>query len=67
MRGGVFPAGFLPPHGFSVSGQPHEHGLPLVAPLRRGVGVVLVLLDAFGQAAVGTKVPLQEEEEEEEG
>lgn len=65
MRGGVFPAGFLPSHGFAVSVQSHEHVLALVAPLRRGVGVVLVLLDAFDQAAVGTKVPLQEEEEEE--
>lgn len=64
--GRVFPAGFLPPHRFSVGVQPHEHVLLLVAPLRRGVGVVLVLLDAFDQAAVGTKVPLQGEEEEEE-
>lgn len=64
MRGCVFPAGFLPPHGFAVGVQPHEHVLLLVAPLRRGVGVVLVLLDAFDQAAVWTKVPLRGEEEE---
>lgn len=64
MRGRVFPAGFLPPHRFAVGVQPHEHVLLLVAPLRRGVGVVLVLLDAFDQAAVGTKVPLWEWGEE---
>lgn len=36
--------------------------LLLVAPLSGGVGVVLVLLDAFDQAAVRTEVPLREEE-----
>lgn len=59
VRGRVFPAGFLPPHRFAVGVEPHEHVLLLVAPLRRGVGVVLVLLDAFDQAAVRPEVPLQ--------
>lgn len=59
VRGRVFPAGFLPPHGFAVGVEPHEHVLLLVAPLCRGVGVVLVLLDAFDQAAVRPEVPLQ--------
>lgn len=59
VRGRVFPAGFLPPHRFAVDVEPHEHVLLLVAPLRRGVGVVLVLLNAFDQAAVRPEVPLQ--------
>lgn len=62
VRGGVFPAGLLPPHGFAVGVEAHEHVLLLVAPLSGGVGVVLVLLDAFDQAAVWTEVPLREEE-----
>lgn len=60
MSGRVFPAGLLPLHRFAVGVQSHKHVLVLVAPLGGSVGVVLVLLDAFDQTAVWTKVPLQE-------
>lgn len=59
VSGSVFPSGFLPPHWLAIGVQSHEHVLLLVAPLCRSVGVVLVLLDAFDQTTVRTKVPLQ--------
>lgn len=59
VSGSVFPTSLLPPHRLAVGIQSHKHVLFLVAPLCWSVGVVLVLLDAFDQAAVRTKVPLK--------
>lgn len=64
VSGCVFPTGFLSPHRLAVGVQSDKHVLLLVTPLGWSVGVVLVLLDAFDQPTVRTKVPLQGEREE---
>lgn len=59
MSGCVFPPRLLPPHRLAIGIESHKHVLLLIAPLRWSVGVVLVLLDAFDQATVGTVVSLR--------
>ena len=63
MSGSVFPASFPPFHGLAVGAETHKHVFLLVAPLGRRVRVVFVLLDALGQAAVGSEVSLRRGEQ----
>lgn len=59
MCGSVFSPRLLGPHRLAVGAQAHEHGLLLVPPLSRGVGVVPVLLDSLHELAVSAKLPLE--------
>lgn len=57
--GSVFSSRLLGPHRLAVGAQAHEHGLLLVPPLGRGVGVVPVFLDPLHKLAVSAELPLE--------
>lgn len=62
MCGCVFSPGLFGSHRPPVGAQAHEHGLLLVPPLCRGVGVVPVLLDPLYQLAVNAEITLKKED-----